>query len=76
VYRQPRGSTPPEQLLKARLLQALYSIRSEAQLVERIDTHLLFRWLLDLDPADNVFDATAYAHNRPRLDEPGITERF
>lgn len=71
-----RPGIPPEQLLKALLLQALYSIRSEAQLVERIDTDLLFRWFLDLDPADDVFDATAYAHNRPRLDEFDIIETF
>ncbi|MBC8289537.1 MAG: transposase, partial [Planctomycetes bacterium] len=58
------------------LLQALYTIRSETQLVERIDTDLLFRWFLDLDPADTVFDATAYAHNRPRLDEHRIIEAF
>jgi transposase len=71
-----RPGIPPEQLLKALLLQAFYSIRSEAQLVERIDTDLLFRWFLDLDPADEVFDATAYAHNRPRLDEYGIITAF
>lgn len=71
-----RPGVPPEQLLKALLLQALYSIRSEAQLVERIDTDLLFRRFLDLDLADDVFDATAYAHNRPRLDEFGIIEAF
>ena len=44
-----RPSVPPERLLKAMLLQALYSIRSERQLVERIDTDLLFRWFLDMD---------------------------
>ena len=71
-----RPGVPPEQLLKALLLQALYSMRSEAQLVEPIDTDLLFRWFLDLDPADDVFDATAYAHNRPRLDEFGIITAF
>ena len=51
-----RPSVPPERLLKAMLLQALYSIRSERQLVERIDTDLLFRWFLDMDPADEGFD--------------------
>ncbi|SRR5688572_3302170 len=43
-----RPSVPPERLIKALLLQALYTIRSEAQLVERIDHDLLFRWFLDL----------------------------
>jgi transposase len=71
-----RPGIPPEQLLKALLLQALYSIRSEAQLVERIDTDLLFRWFLDLDPADDVFDATACAHNRPRRNGFWIIETF
>lgn len=71
-----RPGVPPEQLLKALLLQALYSIRSEAQLVERIDTDLLFRWFLDLDPAEEVFDATAFTHNRPRLDEYGLITAF
>jgi transposase len=71
-----RPSVPPETLLKALLLQALYAIRSEAQLVERIDTDLLFRWFLDMDPAKEVFDATAFTHNRPRLEEFGIVQRF
>jgi len=71
-----RPSVPPERLLKAMLLQALYSIRSERQLVERIDTDLLFRWFLDMDPATESFDATAFTHNRPRLDAMGITAAF
>jgi transposase len=71
-----RPSMPPERLLKAMLLQALYSIRSERQLVERIDTDLLFRWFLDMDPAAEAFDATALTHNRPRLDEFGLTAAF
>jgi len=71
-----RPSVPPERLLKAMLLQALYAVRSEAQLVERIDTDLLFRWFLDMDPAMDTFDATAFTHNRPRLQEFGIIQRF
>lgn len=71
-----RPGIPPEVLLKALLLQALYSIRREKQLLERIDTDLLFRWFLDLDPADEVFDATAYAHNRPRRHEHEIITVF
>lgn len=71
-----RPGVPPEVLLKALVLQCLYSVRSERQLVERIDTDLLFRWFCGLDPAQEVFDATAFTHNRPRLDEHGITAAF
>lgn len=71
-----RPSVPPERLLKALLLLALYSIRSERQLVERIDTDLLFRRFLDMPPEDQVFDATAFTHNCPRLDEYGLTAAF
>src|SRR5688500_9276725 len=67
-----RPSVPPERLIKAMLLQALYSIRSEAQLVERIDHDLLFRWFLDLRLDDAVFDATVFSHNRARLDQHGL----
>jgi transposase len=71
-----RPSVPPERLLKALLLMALYSIRSERQLVERIDTDLLFRWFLDMTPDDVAFDATTFTHNRPRLDQYGLTAAF
>lgn len=54
-----RPGVPPERLLKALLLQSLYSVRSESQLCERINTDLLFRWFLDMDPAEPMFDATA-----------------
>ena len=73
---QGRPSVPPETLLKAMLLLCLYSIRSEAQLIERLRTDLLFRWFLDMDPAAEVFDPTAFTHNRPRLDQFGITAAF
>lgn len=71
-----RPSVPQEVLLKAMLLHALYAIRSESQLVERIDTDLLFRWFLDVDPAAPVFDATAFTHNRPCLEEHRIIRRL
>lgn len=71
-----RPSVPPERILKALLLMALYSLRSERQLCERIDTDLLFRWFLDMSPEDLAFDATVFTHNRPRLDEFGITGAF
>jgi transposase len=71
-----RPGVPPERLVKALLLMALYSVRSERQLVERIDTDLLFRWFLDMSPEEPAFDATAFAHNRPRLDAHGLTAAF
>jgi transposase len=71
-----RPSIPPERLLKALLLMALYSLRSERQLVERINTDLLFRWFLDMSPDEPAFDATSFTHNRPRLEEHGLTKIF
>lgn len=74
--RTGRPSVPPERLLKALLLMTLHSLRSERQLVERIDTDLLFRWFLDMSPEDAAFDATTFTHNRPRLDQHGLTAAF
>jgi transposase len=71
-----RPSVPPERLIKALLLQSLYSIRSEAQLVERIDHDLLFRWFLDLRIDQDVFDATVFSHNRQRLEEHNLIAEF
>ena len=71
-----RPSVPPEMLLKALLLQALYSVRSERALVERIATDLLFRWFVDLDPAQDVFDHSSFTHNRARLAEHGLISAF
>ncbi len=71
-----RPSVPPERVLKALLLMALYSVRSERQLCERIDTDLLFRWFLDMSPEEPAFDPTVFTYNRPRLDEFGITGAF
>jgi transposase len=73
---QGRPSVPPERLIKAMLLQSIYSIRSEAQLVERIDHDLLFRWFLDLRVDDDVFDPTVFSHNRRRLEEHGLVAAF
>lgn len=71
-----RPSVPPEVLLKALLLKSIFSVRSESQLIERLDTDLLFRWFCGLDPAETMFDPTAFTHNRPRLDQHGITSAF
>ena len=62
-----RESVPPERLLRALLLQAFYTIRSERQLVERIDFDLLFRWFVGLGMDDPVWDATSFTKNRDRL---------
>lgn len=65
--RYGRPSIPPERLLRALLLQALYSIRSEQQLMEQINYNLLFRWFVGLNPDDGVWDATVFTKNRDRL---------
>ncbi len=74
--RTGRPSVPPERLLKALLLMALYSVRSERQLCEAIDVNLLYRWFLDMQPSEEAFDATTFTHNRGRLDEHGLTRAF
>jgi transposase len=65
--RRGRPSIPPERLLRALLLQALYSIRSERQLMEQIDYNLLFRWFVGLNPDDAVWDVTVFTKNRERM---------
>lgn len=62
-----RPSIPPERLLKATLLMALYSVRSERQFCEQLDYNLLFRWFLDMDMTEASFDPTTFTHNRERL---------
>ena len=59
-----RPSIPPEHLLKASLLIALYSVRSERQFCERLRYDLLFKWFLDLNIADPGFDASSFSKNR------------
>jgi transposase len=71
-----RESIPPERLLRALLLQAFYSIRSERQLVERIDYDLLFRWFVGLGIEDEVWDATTFTKNRDRLLEGDIASKL
>src|SRR4051812_21725252 len=71
-----RGSIPPERLMRAMLLQAFYSIRSERQLVERIDYDLLFRWFVGLGIEDPVWDATSFTKNRDRLLESEVAVQF
>ena len=71
-----RESIPPERLLRALLMQAFYSIRSERQLVERIDFDLLFRWFVGLGIDDPVWDATTFTKNRDRLLAGEIAAKF
>src|SRR6476661_466231 len=62
-----RPSIPPEQLLRALLLQHLYSIRSERLLIEQLDYNLLFRWFVGLRMDDPVWDHSIFSKNRDRL---------
>lgn len=71
-----RPGVPPERLIKALLLQALYSIRSEIQLCEQIGYNLLFRWFLDLRPSDAVWTPEVFSMNRRRFDEHGFVRTF
>ncbi len=71
-----RRSVPPEQLLRALLLQVLYSIRSERMLMEQLEYNLLFRWFVGLEMDDRVWDVTVFTKNRDRLLAGEIAERF
>jgi transposase len=71
-----RPSIPPEHLLKACLLIALYSIRSERQFCERLQYDLLFKWFLDLNIMDAAFDASSFSKNKERLLEHQVTREF
>ena len=62
-----RASIPPEHLLKACLLMALFSVRSERQFCDRLEYDLLFQWFLDLNIMDHGFDHSVFAKNRQRL---------
>src|SRR6267378_7634436 len=63
-----RPSIAPEMLLRAMLLQAFYSVRSERQLMERLEFDLLFRWFVGLGMDDPVWDHSTFSKNRDRLD--------
>lgn len=71
-----RPSIPPEKLLRALLLQAFYSVRSERQLMEQLDYNLLFRWFVGLSVDAPVWDATVFSKNRDRLIEGEVATRF
>jgi transposase len=71
-----RPSIAPEKLLRALLLQALYSVRSERLLMEQLDYNLLFRWFVGLNMDDAIWDVTVFAKNRERLLDGDIAEAF
>ncbi len=71
-----RPSIPPEQLLRALLLQVLYTVRSERMLMEQLDYNLLFRWFVGLNLDDPVWDATVFTKNRERLLGAEVAKRF
>lgn len=71
-----RPGIPPETLLKALLLQALYLIPSERWLVETIGWNLLYRWSCDIEPDAEMWDATALTHNRERFERHGAVQKF
>jgi transposase len=71
-----RPSIPPEHLLRALLLQVLYSVRSERLLMEQLDYNLLFRWFVGLTMDDPIWDATVFTKNRERLLRGDIARAF
>jgi transposase len=71
-----RPSIPPEQLLRALLLQIFFSVRSERQLVEQLNYNMMFRWFVGLNLDDDIWNATTFTKNRNRLLEGEIAEKF
>ena len=71
-----RPSIPPEKLLRAQLLQMLYSVRSERLLMEEIDYSILYRWFVGLNLDERVWDATTFTKNRDRLLEASVSKEF
>ena len=71
-----RRSIPPERLLRALLLQMLYSIRSERMLMEQLEYNLLFRWFVGLSASEPVWHATVFSKNRDRLLAGAVSEQF
>ena len=71
-----RDSIPPERLLRALLVQALFSVRSERQLMEQLEYNLLFRWFVNLNIDDPVWDVTVFTKNRDRLLQGEVAQAF
>ena len=71
-----RPSIPPEQLLRALLLQIFFSIRSERQLVEQVEYNMMFRWFVGLNLDDDIWNHSTFTKNRDKLLEGEIAQRF
>src|SRR5260370_13886007 len=71
-----RPSIPPERLLRALLLQVLYTVRSERMLMEQLNYNMLFRWFVGLNMDDPVWDVTVFTKNRERFLEGEISGKF
>jgi transposase len=71
-----RPSIPPEKLLRAQLIQMLYSVRSERLLMEEIDYSMLFRWFVGMNLDEPVWDVTVFTKNRNRLLEGDVAREF
>src|SRR6185369_6711442 len=71
-----RPSIPPEKLLRAQLIQMLYSVRSERLLMEEIDYSMLFRWFIGMNMDEPVWDVTVFTKNRNRLLEGDVAREF
>lgn len=74
--RMGRPSVPPEQMLRALLLQMFYTVRSERMLVEQMEYNLLFRWFVGLSMSERVWDATSFTKNRERLLSGEVAQTF
>jgi transposase len=73
---QGRPSIPPERLLKAKVLQALFTVRSDRQLCARLQTDLMFRWFIDLPLDEAVFDPSSFSQNQERLLRHEVADLF
>jgi transposase len=71
-----RPSIPPEKLLRAQLIQMLYSVRSERLLMEEIDYSMLYRWFVGMNLDEAVWDVTVFTKNRNRLLEGDVAREF
>src|ERR1035437_2182101 len=71
-----RPSIPPERLLRALLLQVLYTVRSERMLMEQLEYNMLFRWFVGLNMDDATWDVTVFTKNRERFLDGEIAEKF
>ena len=74
--KEGRPSIPPERLLKAALLMALFSVRSERQVCEQLNYNFMFRWFLDMTVNESVFNDSVFARNKERLLKADVAGAF